>query len=138
MEMDMNTQTRTLPRLDPHLIYAADALVSAVMGVALIVAAEPLTQLAGWPLPAGFLVTLGLLLLPWAVFNGVVARMARPARAVINGNIAVDAAWVLGSIALGVLHADTLTAIGMVMLAGQAIAVAGVFAIKLAGARELA
>jgi hypothetical protein len=134
----MTTQTQTLPRLDPHIIYAVDALVSATMGVVLIAAAGPLTQLVGWPLPAGFLMTLGLLLLPWAAFNGVVARMARPARAIINGNMVVDAGWVLGSVALGLVHAGSLTAIGMVMLAGQAIAVAGVLAIKLIGARELA
>jgi hypothetical protein len=134
----MTTQTQTLPRLDPHLVYGVDALVSTIMGIALLVTAEPLTQLAGWSMPAGFLWTIGLLLLPWAAFNAMVARRARPARAVINANIAGDVAWVAGSMALIALHATSLSTIGLMLLAGQGIAVAGVLALKLAGARELA
>jgi hypothetical protein len=134
----MTTQTQTLPRLDPHLVYGVDALVSTIMGIALLVTAEPLTQLAGWSMPAGFLWTIGLLLLPWAAFNATVARSARPARAVINANIAGDVAWVAGSMALIALHATSLSTIGLMLLAGQGIAVAGVLALKLVGARELA
>lgn len=134
----MTTMTRTLPRLDPHLVYGLDAIVSAAMGIALLVLAEPLTQLAGWSLPAGFLWTIGLLLLPWAVFNAWIARTGHPATGVVRGNIAGDAAWVVGSIALILLHAPSLTTIGLVLLAGQGIAVAGVLMLKLAGARALA
>jgi hypothetical protein len=134
----MTTQTQTLPRLDPHLVYGVDAVVSTIMGIALLVTAEPLTQLAGWPMPAGFLWTIGLLLLPWAAFNAVLARTARPAGAVIKANIAGDIAWVVGSAALLALHATSLSTIGLVLLAGQAVAVAGVLALKLLGARELA
>ena len=134
----MTTQTQTLPRRDPHLIYGVDAAVSAAMGVALLALAEPLTQLAGWSLPAGFLWTIGLLLLPWAAFNAWIARMAHPARGIVRGNIAGDAAWIVGSIVLIVLQAASLTPIGLALLAGQGIAVAGVLAVKLAGARALA
>jgi hypothetical protein len=134
----MTTQTQTLPRLEPHLVYGVDALVSTIMGIALLVTAEPLTQLAGWSMPAGFLWTIGLLLLPWAAFNAMVARSARPARAIINANIAGDVAWVAGSMALIVLHATNLSTIGLMLLVGQGIAVAGVLALKLVGARELA
>ena len=134
----MTIQTQTLPRLDPHLIYGVDAAVSAAMGVALLALAEPLTQLAGWSLPAGFLWTIGLVLLPWAAFNAWIARMAHPARGIVRGNIAGDAAWIVGSIVLIVLQAPSLTPIGLALLAGQGIAVAGVLALKLAGARALA
>jgi hypothetical protein len=134
----MTTLTQTRPRLDPHLIYGVDAAVSATMGVALLALAEPLTQLAGWSLPAGFLWTIGLLLLPWAAFNAWIARTRHPAQGVVRGNIAGDAAWIVGSIALILLHAPSLSPLGLMLLAGQGIAVAGVLALKLAGARALA
>ena len=134
----MTTQPQTFHLLDPRLVYAVDAFASAAMGVALLAVAEPLTELAGWSLPAGFLWTIGLLLLPWAAFNAWVARTARPARAVIRGNIAGDIAWVLGSATLVLLHAPGLSLIGLALLVGQGMAVAGVLAVKLAGARFLA
>ena len=57
-------------RLDPHLPYLADGPVSAIMGLVLIFAAEPLTALVGWSLPPAFLVTVGAILLPWALYLG--------------------------------------------------------------------
>lgn len=134
----MNTQVQTLPRLDPHLVYGVDAIVSSTMGVALMVAAEPLTQLAGWNIPAGFLQIIGLLLLPWAALNAWTARTAHPPHAIVRGIIAGDIAWVLGSALLIMVHLPDLEPIGLVLLAGQGIAVAGVLALKLTGARALA
>lgn len=52
--------------------------------------------------------------------------------------MAGDAAWIVGSIALLALHAASLSPLGLALLAGQAIAVAGVLVLKLAGARALA
>nr|WP_295885464.1 hypothetical protein [uncultured Devosia sp.] len=134
----MTTTVQTLPRLDPHIVYGVDALVSIAMGLALLATAAPLTELAGWTVPAGVLWTIGLLLLPWAALNAWVARTDRPAQAVIRGVIAGDIAWVAGSAALVLLQAANLSTIGMVLLAGQGVAVAGVLALKLVGARSLA
>lgn len=134
----MTTQIQTLPRLDPHLVYRVDACASAAMGVALLMLAEPLTQLAGWTMPAGFLWTVGLLLLPWAAINAWVARTEHPARIAVLGNIGVDIAWVIGSAALVALHAPSLSLAGLALLVAQGIAVAGVAAFKLAGLRALA
>lgn len=133
----MTTQVQTLPRLDPHLVYWLDAIGSLAMGLALLVSADALTGLAGWTLPSAFLWTIGLLLLPWAAFNAWIARMAVPARPLVLGNIAGDIAWVLGSLALIMLHAANLSPAGMALLAGQGIAVAAVLALKLFGARSL-
>lgn len=134
----MTTHAQTRPRLDPHLVYGVDAIVSAAMGVTLLATAEPLTQLLGWTMPAGFLWTIGLLLLPWAAFNAWIARTHRPARAAVRGNISGDAFWVVASIGLILLHMPSLSTIGLALLVGQAIAVAGVVALKLAGVRALA
>lgn len=137
-ETDMTTQVQPLPRLDPHLIYGVDALVSFAMGVTLMLAADHLTALAGWTLPPAFLFTLGLLLVPWAAFNLWIARSAQPGRGVIRGNLASDAFWVLGSLALVAAQAASLTPLGFALVIGQAAAVAGVFTVKLIGAGALA
>jgi hypothetical protein len=133
----MNTQVKTLPRLDPHLVYGVDALVSCTMGIALLLTAPALTQLAGWAMPSGFLWTIGLLLLPWAGYNLWIARTHRPARAVITANIIGDIAWVAGTALLLAIQATNLSTIGLVLLAGQGIAVTGVLLLKLAGVRAL-
>lgn len=133
----MNTQAHTLTRLDPHLVYGVDALVSATMGIALMATAEPLTQLAGWTMPSSFLWIIGLLLLPWAGYNLWIARTHRPARPVITANIIGDAAWVAGTALLLALQYANLSPLGLILLAGQAIAVTGVLLLKLAGARGL-
>jgi hypothetical protein len=70
----MTDQAQFFPRrLDPHFVYGFDALGSLVLGVALLFAATPLTELAGWTMPSAFLWVLGLLLLPWAGFNVLAA-----------------------------------------------------------------
>lgn len=122
--------------LDPRLIYGLDGCVSSVMGLALIVWAAPLTTLAGWTLPATFLLTIGVLLLPWAAYNLWIAR-SRPSALAVRANIGGDIAWVAGSALLFLIEAPSLTAMGMVLLAAQGIAVAGVLLAKLVGARQL-
>lgn len=133
----MSTQVQTLPRLDPHLIYGVDALVSLVMGVALMVTAAPLTELAGWTMPSSFLWIIGLLLLPWAAYNLWIARTGRPAPDVIVANIVGDIAWVASTAVLVAIHATDLTPLGLALLAGQGIAVGGVLLLKLYGRSAL-
>ncbi|MBJ3785419.1 hypothetical protein [Devosia sediminis] len=125
------------PRLDPHLPYLADGPISAVMGLVLIVTATPLTEIAGWSLPPAFFVTLGVILLPWALYNLMIGRMARPHPAMVWSNIAVDLTWALGSVVLVVLYQAELTPLGTALLLAQALAVGGMFAAKLHGAQAL-
>ena len=129
----MNTQVQTLRRLDPHLIYGVDGLTSLAMGIALLFTAAPLTDLAGWGMPASFLWIVGLLLLPWAAYNAWIARTPRPARGVVVANIVGDIAWVAGTAALVAVHASDLTPLGLALLVGQGIAVGGVLLLKLYG-----
>jgi len=127
---------RTLPKLDPRFIYLADTVASTIMGLALVVGAQPLTRLAGWNMPSSFLSIVGLFLLPWAAFNFWVARRIGPI--LVRSNIAGDALWVLGTGWLVSANMASLSQAGMALLIGQGVAVAGVLAIKLAGARALA
>ncbi|UJW85813.1 hypothetical protein [Devosia sp. SL43] len=133
----MTTLVQTLPRLDPHLVYGVDAAVSFAMGIALIFAATPVTELAGWAMPSTFLWIIGLLLLPWAAYNLWIARTIRPARGAVVANIIGDIAWVAGTVLLVAIHASTLSTLGLALLVGQGIAVSGVLLLKLTGARAL-
>ena len=125
------------PRLDPHLPYLADGPLSATMGLALILAAAPLTELAGWSLPPLFLLSLGVFLLPWSVYNFMIGRMVRPPAALVWINMGVDLSWAVGSVLLAALYWGELSAIGIALVLGQALAVAGMFTAKLLGARAL-
>lgn len=134
----MTINARPAAILAPHLIYAVDAILSAVTGVVLLSFAGQLTELVGWGIPSGNLWAIGLFLLPWAAVNAWIAFAPRPARAVVRGNICGDAAWVVGSIALIIVQAPALEALGFLLLAGQAIAVFGIVIVKLRGVRALA
>lgn len=133
----MTTAVQTLSRLDPHIVYGVDALVSTAMGLALLAWAGPLTQLAGWAMPPDLLWIIGLLLLPWAAFNAWIARSARPPRVAVTANIVGDVAWIAGTVALLAIHAASLSGPGLALLAGQGIAVVGVLTLKLAGRATL-
>ena len=133
----MTAHTQKLTRFNPHLIYGSDAVVSALMGIALLATATPLTAMVEWTLPASFLWTVGLLLLPWATFNLWIALTARPASSVVTGNILGDTAWVVGSAVLVAVQAPSLSQLGLLLLVAQGIAVAVVLLTKILGRAEL-
>ncbi|WP_426755391.1 hypothetical protein [Myxococcus sp. Y35] len=117
---------------NPRFVYRFDGVASLGLGVALMLLAPMLTQMAGWTLPSSFLFGVGAFLLPWAAFNFWVGRK-QPDMGAALVHVLVDAAWVIGSVLLGVLHAKDLTAPGFALIAGQALAVASVLALKAAG-----
>lgn len=133
----MATLAHKPSHLDPRSIYWIDAFGSFAFGLALIVAAGPLTDLVGWTVPAAFLVGVGLFLLPWALFNLVIARQVIPAIGMVRVNIAGDAIWVLASLALVLSQVSQLTTLGLTLLVGQALMVAAVGVVKLVGARAI-
>ncbi|GHG80549.1 hypothetical protein [Comamonas sp. JC664] len=122
-----------LPRLlqNPRFIYQADTLAALSMGLALMLLAPTLTQLAGWAMPSSFLFGIGVFLMPWGLFNYWMSRHPTPGAVWVH--FLVDGGWVLGSVLLLVLHAETLTALGNALIAGQAVSVAAVFALKAMG-----
>lgn len=133
----MTPQVQTLPRLHPRAVYWLDTAVSFAMGVAVAAMAGPLTALAGWPLPTTFLLLVGLILIPWSAYNLWTARAASVGGAAFAVHLVVDVGWVMGSVALLLAYADTITPLGFALIAAQAVAVAGVGVIKLIGARAL-
>jgi hypothetical protein len=135
--MTMNDLAPAALHIEPRLPYLVDGPGSAILGVILIVAAAPLTSLAGWSLPPAFLLIVGVLLLPWAAFNLFLGKAARPTAGLIWANVAADGAWVLGSLMLAAIYWNELSPWGAALLLGQALAVAGMFTAKLLGTRTL-
>lgn len=133
MESSGRTLTPEEPLMNDRLVYRLDAFAAIFMGAVLLVWATPLTTLAGWPLPPAFLFGVGLFLVPWAGCNAwVSAQPAVPLRA-SRLHLVVDASWVIGSGALLVAYAPRMSGVGVALVTGQAVAVLGVFALKLAG-----
>jgi len=127
----MTVQTLRAAPVAPRLIYILDAVVCLAMGLALVGLAVPLAELAG-TLPPAILFWAGVVLVPWAAFNLYTARARIIAPGVVAVHLLGDAAWVIGSVAVLVAFAAGLGTLGFILIAGQAVAVAGVFAVKLA------
>lgn len=130
----MDSLARNSDFPDPRLIYWLDAGASLAFGIALLATAVPLTHLAGWSVPSGVLTAIGLALLPWALFNFIIARSAEPVLVMVRINIIGDLFWVLGSAILMLTQAAQLTPVGWALMVGQALAVGGVLATKMLGA----
>ncbi|MCP3064030.1 hypothetical protein LXT21_35165 [Myxococcus sp. K38C18041901] len=116
--------------MNDRLVYRLDAFAAISMGCALLLVATPLTTLAGWTLPPSFLFGLGVFLVPWAGINVWASTQSPVAASMLLVHLLVDGTWVLGSVALMLVHSATLSTLGFVMLAGQALSVLGVFALK--------
>ncbi len=111
-------QTQFLSR-----VLMADALVSGAAGVVMIVGGSFLAPLLN--LPAALLQIAGLSLLPWFIALIALARQASVSRGALLIVIAVNAAWVIGSIAVLLVFQPSM--FGYAFVIAQAVAV-GVFA----------
>lgn len=103
-------------------VLVLDAAGCAGMGAGLMAASGPLGEATA--LPPGFLFGAGLALLPVALFiAGVAARPATWAlRVIVLGNLA----WAAASLLLAALGLIAPNALGWVLVAGQALGVAGI------------
>ena len=111
------TSGRSLLR--PALIL--DAAVTGVNGVAYLAAAGPLEDLLG--LPASWLRTAGVVLVAFALFVALVAR--RPSAGAVSAIVAVNIAWILGSLVFAIAGWGSPETVGTVWIVLQAIVVAG-------------
>jgi hypothetical protein len=100
----------------------ADALASAAIGLLLTVGAEALAAPLG--LPPALLRGAGLLLLPFAAFVGWLGRRAAAPRSFVVAVVAINALWTLESLALAFGPWAAPTALGVVFVTAQALAVA--------------
>lgn len=102
-----------------------DAVTCLLMGLLLILGAGPLSSILG--LPAPLLRVAALILLPFAGLLYLTAR--RPAsQAAVALIVAINAAWVVASVALLLSDWIQPTALGVAFVAIQAVAVAAIAA----------
>lgn len=107
-------------------LLAADAVTSLAAGMLMVLAAAPL---ADWlNLPAPLLRGAGLLLLPWVVVLGLLARQKLPSRNAIWAVVAINAMWAIDSLVLLVSGWVAPNTLGTVFILSQA-GVVGAFAV---------
>ena len=114
--------------LRPALIL--DAAVTGVNGVAYLAAAGPLEDRLG--LPASWLRTAGVVLVAFSVSVGLAAR--RPSAGAVGAIVAVNIAWVLGSLVFAIAGWGSPETAGTVWIVLQALVVAGFAELQVASA----
>lgn len=114
----------------------ADAATCAATGLLLACAAAMLSGPLG--LPASLLRGAGLFLLPFAVLVWAVGSRVRPPHAAVWTVIAINAAWVMGSLLLPVPGWVRPTALGHAFIVAQALAVAALAGVQWLGVRRSA
>jgi hypothetical protein len=100
-------------------VLIADAVSSAGMGVALLLVAGYVDELLG--LPAAFLESAGLALLPFAAFVLYIATRPSLARAAVWAVVVLNAIWVVDSLLVFVTGWLAPTLLGAVFIIAQAI-----------------
>ena len=120
------TQGRSLLR--PALIL--DAAVTGLNGVVYLAAAGPLEDLLG--LPAAWLRATGAVLLAFAVLVALASR--RPTAGAVRAIVAVNVAWVAGSIVFALAGWGSPDTAGTVWILLQALVVAGFAELQVASA----
>jgi hypothetical protein len=130
--MVLTTTDRSIPSLRRAL--AADAAVSGAAALLMLLAAPLLAGLT--LLPAGLLRGAGLVLVPFVAWLVWLAAQSRPPRRAVMAVIVINALWVAASLLLLLGGLVTPNALGYVFVLAQAVAVAALAVLQLAGLRE--
>lgn len=112
----------------------ADALLSGITGLALLLAAGPLAILEG--LPVGLLRWSGIILIPFAAFVAWLSTRERVQRPLVFAVVACNALWALDSVLLLVTGWVEPTILGEVFVLGQAAVVAVLAELEFIGLRR--
>lgn len=103
-------------------VLMADAVISGMTGALMATGAGFLNELLG--ISESFLLVAGLSLLPFAVFVGWLAGQNNPTPSSVKTVAAINAAWVIASIAILVAGIVTPTVLGVAFVIAQALVVA--------------
>ena len=112
----------------------ADALLSGITGLALLLAAGPLATLEG--LPVGLLRWSGIILIPFAAFVAWLGTRERVQRPLVFAVVACNALWALDSVLLLVTGWVEPTILGEAFVLGQAAVVAVLAELEFLGLRR--
>ncbi|MDG4832820.1 hypothetical protein O7627_26450 [Solwaraspora sp. WMMD1047] len=117
-----------------RLALRLDAVASAGLGAAVALAAPLLDGPLG--APTALLWAIGGFLVPFSVALWVIGSRVPANRSAVRTVIAVNAAWVVGSVLLVLFGGLDLTALGVAVVLGQAAAVAVLAELQYAGLRR--
>jgi hypothetical protein len=112
----------------------ADAVASGATGLLMIAGADALTGLLG--LPVALMREAGLLLVPYVALVAFVGTRATISRSAVQAIVALNALWVLGSVAVLVAAPVAPTALGYAFVIAQAAAVAVFAELQVIGLRR--
>jgi hypothetical protein len=112
----------------------ADAVASGATGLLMIAGADALTGLLG--LPVALMREAGLLLVPYVALVAFVGSRATISRRAVQAIVALNALWVLGSVAVLVAAPIAPTALGYAFVIAQAAAVAVFAELQVIGLRR--
>lgn len=121
--------------VDVRRLLMADALISGVTGILMIVAAGVLEPLLN--IPAPLMRTAGLALLPFAAMVLYFSRPASLTRAKVWTVIGLNFAWVAASVIVLMTGVIDPTVLGTVFVVSQAVVVAGLAELQFVGLRRL-
>jgi len=133
----MTAHTATIHTADAGLLRFAlrlDAAITAANGLAYLAAFWLLDGALG--VPGAFLAGVGAFLLAFAAFVGRLSAQPSPARGAVIAVIAANVLWALDSALLLAADWFTPTTAGQVVVALQAVGVAGLAALQYAGLRR--
>ena len=117
-----------------RLALKGDAAITALNAVAYLAA---FALLDGWlGVPAALLIGAGAFLLAFAAFVGRLSTQREMARAAVAGVIAVNALWVIDSAIVLAVDAFSPTLAGQLVIAVQAVGVAGLATLQYLGLRR--
>jgi hypothetical protein len=112
----------------------ADATLTSIAGVVLVLAASPLGVFLD--LPAAMLQIAGLIFIPFGAFAGWVGTRPRVHRPLVFVVIAVNALWAVDSVLMLLTRWVETTPIGELFVIGQAVVVAAIAEIEFIGLRH--
>ena len=114
----------------------ANAALSLASGLALAVAPETLAGLLGPAVPANLMLGLGVLFLIFGADVAFVARREEPKLAQAGLITALDAVWVVASLAVLAVFSGQLSTLGFWLVAVQALIVADFAILQFLGIRQ--
>jgi hypothetical protein len=125
------------PEMSPFLrsVLTVDAVTSGASGILMLLGAAQMQERLG--VPAGLLREAGLSLIPFAVFVLVVARRQAVPRRGVLAVIGLNALWVAASVAVLFVGGFEPSRWGMLVILGQAAAVAGIAELEYVGLRRV-
>ena len=117
-----------------RLALKLDAGVTAASGLAYLAGFALLDSFLG--VPAALLIGVGAFLLVYAAFVGLLSTSERPNRTAVIAVIAANALWAIDSLLLLAVDGFSPDLAGQIVIAVQAVGVAGLAALQYAGLRR--